>query len=548
MDQKRTIIAIALSMAVLLGWQLLFAPDPPPEGVKPEQRAATGTNGEGVGEQEPRVSPGQTPTSLPTPKEIKVQDVVITTETYEATFTNRGGRLKAFKFRSPEQYVPRGDLIAPESDEDNPPPGDVYLDYLPFGTTFEGTSMAMPETAMFEVLESNRESVLFRYTDPGSRFVVDKRFTANTKTPYTFDASFEVRNTGSETLSDSLRLVMYGYQKPNEGEWSFFNPIPDIAEGVCIAGDDIERAGLGDASEGARFAGPIRWGGVDSRFFTTTAITPENPFAACDVTVRDKHFVRTALVGERFTLTGGGLQSWKATAYVGPKESDIMELFGVGLDRVVDYGVFEIICRPIHWLLMLLYGWIGNMGVSIIVLTLILRTLMFPINQRAYKSMDGMRRIQEPMAELRKKYENDPMKLNEKMMELYKKEGVSPFGCFPQLIQLPVFFALYRTIYNSVELYHADFAFWYNDLSAPDPYYVLPVLVAAAMFGQQLLMPTASTQPGMKYVMWAMPLMFAGFMFLLPSGLNLYIITSTFLGIAQQLYIRRSSEATPVKA
>jgi len=555
MDQKRTIIAIALSMAVLLGWQLLFAPDPPPEGVTADKAplAATDNNGTGstnggstIGQQP--VEPTPTPTPTPVQKEIPVQDLIIKTDTYEATFTNRGARLKAFHILSPEQYVPRGDLMAPEFDDDNPSPGDIYLDYLPFGTTFEGTALALPETAMFEVVQSDETAILFRYTDPATRFVMDKRFAVNPKSPYSFDATVEVRNTSPDALTDALRIVMYGYQKPSEGEWSFFNPIPDISQSVCQSGDDIERTPLSDAAEGAHIEGPVRWGGVASRYFTTTAIAPTNPFAGCDVSVRDKQFVRTALLGDRFTLGNGSSQSWTMTAYIGPNKTDILEVFDVGLDRMVDYGIFEPICRPIHWLLMLLYGWIGNMGVAIIVLTLILRTLMFPINQKAYKSMDGMRRIQEPMAELKKKYENDPMKMNEKMMELYKTEGVSPFGCFPQLVQIPVFFALYRTIYNSVELYHANFALWYDDLSAPDPYYILPVLVAGAMFGQQLLMPTASTNPQMKYVMWAMPLMFAGFVFLLPSGLALYIITSTMLGIGQQYYIRRTGTNTPAPA
>ena len=415
-----------------------------------------------------------------------------------------------------------------------------------------GVRTTLAEEAMYKVVSKDDQGVLLRYTDPGGRFLLDKRFSHDSDAPNSFKVELTITNTQDRAnLTDTLNLVMYGKQAAGSGEWSLFNPIPDITESICFVNEDgIERAGAEDASEKPRFAGPIAWGGVDSRYFITSVISKDEPFASCAFDLVDKDYLRTQLNLGDFNIAPGEKKSWALTSYMGPKSTEQMATFGVELERSIDYGLFEFLCRPIRWVLVLFHGWTGNWGIAIILLTVFLRTLLFPINHKSFKSMEGLRRIQEPMQEIREKYANDQMKMQEEMMKLYKQENVSPFGCLPQMLQIPIFFALYRTIYSSVELYHANFFGWYTDLSAPDPYFVLPILVGFAMVGQQLLMPQTAQNEQMKYVMYAMPVMFSVFTFVLPSGLALYIFVSVLLGITQQYYIRKtsSSDDTPKAA
>jgi YidC/Oxa1 family membrane protein insertase len=323
-------------------------------------------------------------------------------------------------------------------------------------------------------------------------------------------------------------------------------------EAVCFAQGSTERMPRDDAAEKPVIPGPIAWGGVDTRYFTNVVI-PKEPFEKCRIGLEDREFFRNALVSPAFSIDPGQSQTWTFHSYVGPKEIGAMTSFGVDLQESVDYGVFAFLCRPFRWVLVNFYEYVGNWGLAIILLTMALRILLFPINQKAYKSMEGMRRLQPQLEVLRAKHKNDPQRLNTDMMKLYQKENVSMFGCLPMFLQIPIFFAFYRTIYNSVELYHADFIWWYTDLSAPDPYYVLPVVVTALMVSQQFFMPATAQNAQMKVMMWMMPIMFGVFTFVLPSGLGLYLTVSVGLGIAQQYYIRRSirdksDDAAPVKA
>lgn len=557
-DQKRVYLAIALSLGVLIGWQLLFPPEHPTvdpltsgadAGASANAGAAETDGGKAkVTELKPEspAAPEAPPAETPKVKEIPPQDVVLETPAYRAIFTNSGARLKAFFILEPEQYQPRGDLVAPPTEEGEEVDA-RYLGYLPFGSTTSGKTMVLPEDAMYEVVEQSPSSVHFRHTAPSGKFTLDKTFTYDETLPNSFKVEVAIKNLGTAPLEDQLSMTLYGYQKHGEGGWSPLNPIPNKLESICYTLDEMERSDAEDAKESPVFSGTTTFGGSNDRYFMSALVDTAEPFVSCGTSLHDDNFVRTSLDSAAFTVTAGETKSWSMSSYVGPKDVDQMDLFPVPLSKSVDYGIFAFLCHPIRWLLVFFHSLVGNWGVAIIILTVFLRTLMFPINQKGYKNMEGMRRIQGPMTELREKYKNDPTKQQEKMMALYKEHGVSPFGCLPQLLQIPVFFALYRTIYSSVELYHADFFAYYTDLSAPDPYYVLPVLVGIAMFGQQLLMPMSATNPQMKYAMYAMPIVFSAFTFVLPSGLAVYIFCSVSLGIAQQYVIRRGSK-TPEEA
>lgn len=564
-DQKRVFMAIALSVVVIALWQVFFTPDPPPPAeVGADAGVASNADGGAApanptptpdGDGNAVVDPDGAPAPVKKPaKVIPPVDLDFANASFKATLSNRGGRLKHFYVTSPEQYAPRGDLLLPgpaDGEDEQPEAPENFETFLSLATRLGG-DIKLGEQAMYEVVKSSADQVVFKHDDPAGRFSVIKTYTQG-ELPHTVQMSVTLENKQTAgVISDELEIINYGLQKEGDGDWSLFDPIPNTMEAVCFANGDPERMPRDDAAEKPSIPGPITWGGVDTRYFTNVII-PEEPFEKCRIGLEQREFFRAALVSPRFTIEPGQSKTWNFTSYVGPKEIEAMANFQVNLEESVDYGVFAFLCRPFRWVLVHFYDWIGNWGFAIILLTIALRLLLFPINQKAYGSMEGMRRLQPQLEQLRAKYKNDPQRLNTEMMKLYQKENVSMFGCLPMFLQIPIFFAFYRTIYNSVELYHADFVWWYTDLSAPDPYYVLPVVVTGLMVSQQFFMPQTAQNAQMKVMMWMMPIMFGVFTFVLPSGLGLYLTVSVSLGIAQQYYIRRKirgkdDAAEPAKA
>jgi len=229
--------------------------------------------------------------------------------------------------------------------------------------------------------------------------------------------------------------------------------------------------------------------------------------------------------------------------YIGPKATPIMGKLGVGLERSVDYGWFAVIAKPLHDLLIWLYTYLGNYGLCIIVLVIMIKTLFYWPTQKSYESMADMRKLQPEMARLKELHGDDRQKMGQETMALYKKNKVNPIGgCLPIVIQIPVFFALYKSLLVSIELRQAPFYGWITDLSAMDPYYVLPVVMGASMIIQQRLNP-APPDPMQAKVMKFLPIIFT-FMFLFfPSGLVLYWLVNNILAIAQQWYILKVRNA-----
>jgi YidC/Oxa1 family membrane protein insertase len=228
--------------------------------------------------------------------------------------------------------------------------------------------------------------------------------------------------------------------------------------------------------------------------------------------------------------------------YVGPEEQQKLAAIAPGLDRVVDYGHLAIIAEPLYWVLSWLHRWVGNWGVTIIILTIIIKLLFYPLSAASYRSMAKMRVVAPKLQRLKDQYGNDRQRMQQAMMELYKTEQINPLGgCMPIVVQIPVFIALYWVLLASVELRHAPFVGWINDLATPDPWFVLPILMGATMIIQTRLNPEPP-DPVQAKVMKIMPLVFSIFFFFFPAGLVLYWLVNNILSIAQQWYITRTLE------
>lgn len=238
----------------------------------------------------------------------------------------------------------------------------------------------------------------------------------------------------------------------------------------------------------------------------------------------------------------GGTAEFSDSLYVGPKVQKRLAAVAPDLELTVDYGKLTIISAPLFWLLDKIHAVVGNWGWSIVLLTLLIKIVFYKLSETSYRSMARMRKMQPLMQNLRERYGDDRQRLNQEMMALYKKEKINPLGgCLPIVIQIPVFIALYWVLLESVELRQADWILWYHDLSAPDPFYILPLLMGVSMFLQQRLNP-APLDPVQARVMMALPLVFTVFFLFFPAGLVLYWVTNNILSIAQQWLITRRIE------
>ena len=242
-------------------------------------------------------------------------------------------------------------------------------------------------------------------------------------------------------------------------------------------------------------------------------------------------------------IAPGASESTSAVLYSGPQDQNHLEQIAKGLDLVVDYGWLTFLAKPIYWLLSLLHGFVGNWGWAIVLLTVIVKAILFPISAAGYRSMARMKEVTPRMKALQDKYKDDKQRLNQAMMELYRTEKINPLGgCLPILLQIPVFLALYWVLQGSVELRDAPWILWVHDLAAPDPWFILPAIMAVTMFLQIFLNPKP-TDPVQAKVMYVMPVVFSVMFFIFASGLVLYWLTNNVLSIAQQWYINRTIAA-----
>lgn len=228
--------------------------------------------------------------------------------------------------------------------------------------------------------------------------------------------------------------------------------------------------------------------------------------------------------------------------YAGPKAIDLLKAVDPELADIIDFGFFGFIARPLLYVMKAFHSLVGNWGFAIILLTLLVRLCVLPFNIMSMRSMKAMQKVQPLIQSIREKYKDDPMRLNQEMMAVMKENGANPMGgCLPMLLQIPIFFALYRVIGSSIELYNSPFVFWINDLSSHDKFYVLPVVSAIVMYLQQKMTPS-TMDPTQAKIMAFMPVVFSLFMLQLPSGLTLYMAVSTLFGVIQQYFIMRDTK------
>lgn len=376
-------------------------------------------------------------------------------------------------------------------------------------------------------------------TDNG---VVYRKIFTFTPGQYDVDVRFEIENNSADTLSTQF----YGQLKRSMGTGESGSMIMPTYFGAAYSHDDdkFEKYDFEDMQDKRLdVTSQTGWVGMLEHYFVSAWIPTQQQTNRLFSRVANGSQAIIGVIYPATQVTPNSTETIESKLYLGPKDQDSMAQLVEHLDLTVDYGFLWWLAQPIFKLLQFLQSIVINWGLAIILTTVIVKALLFPLTKAQYVSMAKMRMLQPKMTELRERYNSDRQKLSQEMMKLYKTEKVNPLGgCLPMLLQLPIFLALYWVLLESVELRHSEFIFWIQDLSTKDPYYILPILMGASMFLMQRLQPTPATDPMQQKLFQYMPVVFTVFFLWFPSGLVLYWLVSNLITIAQMLIIYRGLE------
>ena len=462
---------------------------------------------------------------------------------FVASFTNLNTAMVSLQVKG-ERYL----------DEEGNPFELVTTDkeaYLPLAPVLSGVTV--PPDAHWQVVEASNERLRFQWAGDG---VSVTRTWDLAEPPYQLHSSIEVRNDDPRARSIGLSITSAHYVRREDEKGGFIGrPSPALSHGICQQGDETireDRDGLLSEDESRPMQphsyGPgVEYVALSSVYFAIIAAPEGQTAERCDMLATERggtledpdgSLFETKLAYPPQEVGSGDTVAFRTAVYAGPKDFDALEEFGHQASNVIDLGWFSFIARGMSWLLRTIYGFIGNWGVAIILLTLLVRVLLLPFVIPQFRNMAKQRALKPEIDKINELYKDDREKKGAAMMELWRKHKVNPLGgCLPVLLQMPIFFALYQTLSTSIELYHAPFVFWWSDLSSPDPLYVLPIILGALMFIQQKLTPVQMDATQAKVMLYAMPLMMTFFMLMLPTGLCLYMVTSSAIGITQQRYM-----------
>jgi YidC/Oxa1 family membrane protein insertase len=285
--------------------------------------------------------------------------------------------------------------------------------------------------------------------------------------------------------------------------------------------------------------GEIRWFSFGGEYFATLLVPPPSKEITLSVKGTEKEVLKADIIAPPISIPPGEKVKVEYQVYLGPKDEDRLKALGVGAEKLVDFGWFTVIAKPLVWFLKLTNRFTDNFGIDIIILSILIKIVFLPLTQISFKSMKEMQKVQPEMNRLKEQYKNDKARLQQEIMLLYKRRKINPMsGCLPMVIQIPVFIALYNALQYTIEMRHAPFLFWIKDLAAKDPIYITPLIMGATMVIQQKMTPTAA-DPTQAKMFLLMPVMFT-FLFLnFPSGLVLYWLVNNVLSIAHQYYLNK---------
>jgi YidC/Oxa1 family membrane protein insertase len=470
------------------------------------------------------------------------RDINVETDLYHAVFNTRGGTLKSLvlkKYR--DTGGPGGKPITLVGEKD---PQYLSLKTEAQGFAFDPSISCSVNSDGFTVGQGDKRELEFTCSSIQGN-TLKKGYTIYGNS-YSIDLKQQVVNTSSANQEGTLRLLLYHHVDPLVKESRFEEHGP-----VSMTGKDVVLLKAKDLEKGPKtYEKEILWTGYADKYFLESVISVNGSVGG--VVIRsDKGYIENSISSVKLTLHPGETAVVPYKLYFGPKDLDILKAQGSQLEQIIDLGWFSAVAKPLLFCMKYLYRYVHNYGIAIIIITVVIKILFYPLTYKSYKSMKEMQKLQPKMAALKEKHKNDRDAMNKAVMELYKTHKVNPLGgCLPMVIQMPIFIALYRALMSSIELRHAPFMFWMHDLSAPDvlfshmfglPFTLgpLPLLMGASMFAQQKMTPSTGMDPAQAKMMMALPLVFTVMFLNMPTGLVLYWLVNNILTIAQQMYINK---------
>lgn len=480
------------------------------------------------------------------------KDVVIEMPKYTAVFSSRGGTLKSFRlndYRSEcatcaeDLWEKLKNMFSGQKIEAARNGGSIELVNVredspsPLSVTLHGTDGVTRNDGLYEFSLSARDQqgqqrLIFSRNDGNLK--IDKIFSFFSD-GYKITLDVKVFNLSSRPVTQNPVLNWYQHVDASKKGKDFGHDGPVAALGTGA----VERTESKDI-KGDTLLGPhIRWAAYESKYFIASFI-PENPSLASVTLTRDSdNTVGIGLKGQKTVIPGGQSETFSYSMYLGPKKYSLLQTMGVGLESVVNFGWFRFLSVPLLMLLNFFYGFIGNYGIAIILMTILVKAVFLPMGAMSSQSMKAMRDLKPQLDVLKEKYKGNRGKIGEETMKLYREKKVNPFsGVLPIMIQVPVFIGLYRALMYAVELRQAPFFGWIQDLSARDPYYIVPVLMGISQFVVQKITPSAANEETRKVLLW-LPVLFTVLFAILPSGLVIYWLINNVLQICQQLYLNK---------
>ena len=555
-EQKRLLLAVVLSVVVLVGYQTFFVKPPEPNN-QPQQVQNRSADQVQVQQTNPNVSdykaqPGVVPQPVALQKK-NYRTISVSTPLYTIAISEYGAAVKSFELKRYKQTNKKGSPLK-----------QLVPEQLVAGTLFfdlEGRSVPGLKDAVYTAKIDSTETSVFKgektieFIFGTSQGIVVKKIFTFKADSYMIDCDIVFQNGSAMPLNDSLVISTPGFfneETKKRSRFAFEGPVVFIDdEFTAIKPDDIE--------EKSTYHGKIDWSGYTERYFMT-AVMPKkkDDGRANDARVALAYandMVTSNYIQKMDRLDPGKQGDYSFTFYMGPKSQKVLGKYDNGLKNAINFGFFNVIAKPLLITMNMIYSVIPNYGVAIILLTVLIKLIFWPLGTKSYKSMNKMKKVQPLMMEIREKYKNDKQKMNQETMALYKTYKVNPAsGCLPLVVQMPIFFALYRMLYQAIELRHAPFVGWMSDLSAPDRLFefnfaipmmqaphgipMLTLLMGASFLLQQKMTPTAG-DPMQAKMMMLMPIFMTVLFINFPAGLVLYMFVNNIISMGQQYYIQK---------
>ncbi|MEM7155708.1 MAG: membrane protein insertase YidC [Myxococcota bacterium] len=543
--QTRIFVAVALCATIFIVFDFLN-PRPPLEETETDAAAQVdeskdGESKDGKSKGDDAKTSGEAsapsePAAAPTGPKIETEEHELRNDLLALTVTNRspgrGGAVSAVHLLSPqfEGHDTATDSLGLEGKRT-----------LEISLSDDDGNLLVPRGAAYEVRETADDHITLAYV--GEQIEVVQTLTL--LEGYEAKVQVDVHNRGTDSLAERVHVRT----RIGDSDSRY-----DIRRGICRTSDDIEDEDKSDVEDGPiRYGGGIDWAGVDGKYFTMLVV-PSERAQDCEISQTDDELgVEGRVSTAAETVEPGRASTHVFGLYIGPKELERLKTFSavdasIELEEAIDWGFFgglsEWLGKLLLGLLRWFHGLVANWGWSIVLLTVVVKGATLPLTLKQMSSMKRMKEIQPEMAKIKEKYADDRAKQGQEMQALFSRSGVNPLaGCFPMLVQLPIWFALYSMLGAAVELVHEPFL-WLPDLTEQDPFYILPLALGALMILQQQMMPSTMDAAQAKLMRWVMPIMFTVFMLFLPSGLGVYIFANIVLSLIQTMIQMRTKTET----